>query len=389
MSVFDRSRIGFSHLSSRQLKGRLLFFWIFHIGLSNTLTFFIPIMLMLPRLFLPLLTLTLKRFYGAATLEKAWQSTQDLRQRNIRLTLDYCTEDTSKTNNSMTLRHLYDLIQFCASKPGHIPFCVLKITALCPKDVLMKVSSQDSSLLPSEKKHYKTMCSKVHQLCLAAQKKGVKVLIDAEESWIQDAIDDLVEKLMLNYNTSTTATVYHTLQMYRYDRLHYLKKLHQKCVQEKRILAIKLVRGAYLDKERHRAKKHNYPSPLFETKKETDTAYDAALAFCLQQPNTIFTYIATHNEKSIEKALPFFQNHNVETKDSQLCFSQLLGMGDHISFYLAQKNYPVTKYIPYGPYDSMLPYLLRRAQENASLEGHGKREYELLKKEKRWRQNHI
>ncbi|MFM8313107.1 MAG: proline dehydrogenase family protein, partial [Deltaproteobacteria bacterium] len=207
-----------------------------------------------------------------------------------------------------------------------------------------------------------------------------RVLVDAEETWIQDPIDALVEGFMKTFN-QTQPTVYHTLQMYRTDRLEYLKMLLQRAKTDSFICAVKLVRGAYMEKERKRAESKGLPSPILPHKQATDAAYDAALRLLLDSTENAAIFAGTHNEQSSQLLVDLMLEKGIAPKDPRFYFSQLLGMSDHLTFNLAQAGFNTAKYVPYGPVRELTPYLIRRAQENSAISGQSLRELELIEKE--------
>ena len=382
LGLFDHNHKYLSHLSHRELRERKMFFWLFHSGWNETLMKLLPLALKVPGVALPIISYTLKRFYGGRNLLECQDKVKELVSYKISSTLDYCIEHAQDHKSyHQNLTELQRALELAGKDPATIPFVVFKLSALCPTSLLAQAQDNPASLCPSETDLLESLKDDLNTLCAQAQSQGVRILIDAEESWIQGTIDHIVEDLMERYNHGSQPVVYHTVQMYRVDRLEYLTKLHEKFHNKKRILGIKLVRGAYLEKERERAKKLKISSPLHTTKKLTDQAFDEAMMFCLKHRKEIFVYLATHNESSIEKLISALKESSYKTADESLWFAQLLGMGDHISYFLADQGHHTSKYIPYGPLVSMVPYLVRRAQENSSLEGHGKREYELLSQE--------
>jgi len=219
--------------------------------------------------------------------------------------------------------------------------------------------------------------------CEKARKLKVKLLIDAEESWIQHSIDVLTEKLMEKYNKENVI-VYTTIQMYRKDRFDYLVNLHRKALKRNFKIGVKLVRGAYIEKELNRSKLLGYENPIYSTKEETDKSFNNAVNFILKRLEIFSIFLATHNEKSIYNVIEFMNENNI-SKKSEIYFSQLYGMGDNITFNLAHLNYKVVKYLPYGPIKDVIPYLIRRAEENTSVSGQTSREMDLIKKERKRR----
>ena len=214
----------------------------------------------------------------------------------------------------------------------------------------------------------------------------LKFLIDGEESWMQDAADDLVEEMMRRYNKDVTI-VYNTLQLYRWDRFDYLKDLHQRAKSDGFKIGMKIVRGAYMEKERDRALEKGYDSPICENKKATDDNFNTTLNYILKNLKDISVFIGTHNEASCYLAMELMEEHSVEKQDNNVWFGQLYGMSDHISFNLAAQGYNVAKYIPFGPVKDVMPYLIRRAEENTSVAGQTTRELALLKTERERRKH--
>jgi proline dehydrogenase len=267
-----------------------------------------------------------------------------------------------------------------AKNDKNIPFCVFKVTGMARFDLLEKVSSKIALSAP-ENLEFERIQNRVNSICKAANIAGVPVFIDAEESWIQQAIDNLANQMMVLYNKDK-AIVYNTYQLYRKDRLTYLKKSFEAAQQLNYFLGAKLVRGAYMEKERNRAIEKNYPSPIHESKENTDADYDSAVEFCTENISRIAICAGTHNENSSMKLADLMQKRNIPSDTKNIYFSQLLGMSDHISFNLANANFNVAKYVPYGPVNEVLPYLIRRAQENTSVKGQTGRELNLIMKEK-------
>jgi proline dehydrogenase len=241
--------------------------------------------------------------------------------------------------------------------------------------------SANKELSENEKIEKNKIWERVDSICKSAFENSVPIFIDAEESWIQPAIDELAETMMEKYNLKS-AIVYNTFQLYRKDRLDYLISSIEEANKKKYFLGAKLVRGAYMEKERDRAQKLNYPSPINPSKEATDAMYDNALNHCLENINTVSICAGTHNEKSSLALVELMEKKSISKNDKRIYFSQLFGMSEHISFNLAKEGYNVAKYLPYGPVQDVLPYLIRRAQENTSVEGQTGRELGLIIKEK-------
>lgn len=270
-----------------------------------------------------------------------------------------------------------------AQHDKNIPFSVFKVTGLARLSLLEKVSNGEQ-LSSEEAAEFSRVKDRVRKICEEGYKLKVSVFIDAEESWIQAAIDGLAETMMEKYNTENFI-VFNTIQLYRHDRLQFLKEAYQRSRAGNYLLGLKLVRGAYMEKERDRAIALQYPSPIQSQKSDCDRDYDDALRFCLENIQHIAICAGTHNEKSSLLLTELMQQYSIAPGDKRIYFSQLLGMSDHISFNLSHAGYNVAKYVPYGPVADVLPYLTRRAQENTSIAGQTSRELSLLTAEQQRR----
>jgi proline dehydrogenase len=266
-----------------------------------------------------------------------------------------------------------------------VPFAVFKLTALASFDLLAKVSAKEV-LSKDEQAAWSRVVARVDAIYEKANRHNLPVMVDAEETWIQPAIDELTEIKMRKYN-SKKALVYTTAQLYRKDRLDYIRALVTRGQTDKFHVGIKLVRGAYMEKERLRAKSMGYASPIQDTKADADRAYDQAVEFCLKNIAQAAICIGTHNEYSCSHAIALMKRFNIEVDDQRVYFSQLYGMSDQLTFNLAEAGYNAAKYLPYGPVEKALPYLFRRAEENTSVGGQSSREVTLLKKEIARRRN--
>ena len=297
--------------------------------------------------------------------------------------LDYSVEGKSQEDKfDFALKTILNLITFSKDKDA-LPIAVFKPSAFGRFDLYQKVS-ENKPLTNSEKEEWQRLKVRFETVCASGKLNNVKILIDAEESWIQDAVDDLILDLMQTYNADALI-VYSTLQMYRWDRLDYLKEIHAKAKQNNFKLGFKVVRGAYMEKERQRAIDRGYQSPICETKKITDALFNAAITYILSNLESIHLFIGTHNEESSQLALELMETSNILNNDPRIWFGQLYGMSDHISFNLAEQGYNVAKYLPFGPVKDVMPYLIRRAEENTSVAGQTSRELALIKKEKQRR----
>ncbi len=294
--------------------------------------------------------------------------------------LDYSVEgkeEEEQFNNALeiTLR----TITFAKEKPS-IPFAVFKPTGFGRFALYEKLSAKEK-LNSNEQEEWNRVVQRFHTVCKAAYENNVPLLIDAEESWMQTAADDLVEEMMRTYNKQK-AIVYNTLQLYRWDRVDYLKKLHRKAVEENFYIGMKLVRGAYMEKENDRAKEKGYASPICISKEATDENYNNALNYMISHIDKMAIFAGTHNEESSYLLMKLMNEHHIEKNDKRIFFGQLFGMSDNISFNLAANGYNVSKYLPFGPVRDVMPYLIRRAEENTSVAGQTGRELSLLKRER-------
>lgn len=297
--------------------------------------------------------------------------------------LDYSVEGKAVEDQfDFALKTILNLIEFSKDKEA-LPIAVFKPTAFGRFDLYQKIS-ENKSLSASENEQWERIKTRFKTVCAAGKLHNVKILIDAEESWIQDAVDDLVLDLMQTFNTDALI-VYSTLQTYRWDRLDYLKKIHIKAKQTNFKLGFKVVRGAYMEKERQRAKDLGYKSPICDTKALTDALFNETIKYSLSNLETIHLFIGTHNEESTHLALELMKACHISNNDSRVWFGQLYGMSDHISFNLAEHGYNVAKYLPFGPVKDVMPYLIRRAEENTSVAGQTNRELNLIKMEKQRR----
>jgi proline dehydrogenase len=270
-----------------------------------------------------------------------------------------------------------------AKNDVNIPFCVFKVTGLARFSLLEKVSAKQT-LVAGDLDEWQRVKNRVNTICKTAATNNQAIFIDAEESWIQPAIDELANENMAQLNTSK-ALVYNTYQFYRHDRLQFLTNTINHAKTNGYQVGAKLVRGAYMEKERKRAAEQNYPSPIQNNKTSSDADYNKALDLCIRNIDIMGLCAGTHNEQSSLLLVELMQKHNINANDKRIYFSQLFGMSDHISYNLSLTNYNVAKYVPYGPVKEVLPYLIRRAQENTSVKGQTGRELNLITNEKKRR----
>ena len=322
-------------------------------------------------------------FCGGVSEEDCVPTIDKMYASKVYSVLDYSVEGKAVEHQfDFALETILRLIAFSKDKEA-LPIAVFKPSAFGSFDLYQKVS-ENKPLTTTEKQQWDRIKIRFETVCAAGKRHNVKILIDAEESWIQDAVDDLVLELMETFNTDALI-VYSTLQTYRWDRLDYLKKIHLKAKRNNFMLGFKIVRGAYMEKERQRAKDLGYKSPICDSKALTDTLFNDTLKYALSNLETIHPFIGTHNEESSHLALELMETYGISNHDNRVWFGQLYGMSDHISYNLAKHGYNVAKYIPFGPVKDVMPYLIRRAEENTSVAGQTSRELNLIKKEKQRR----
>ncbi|MEL4308673.1 proline dehydrogenase family protein [Joostella sp. CR20] len=297
--------------------------------------------------------------------------------------LDYSVEgkETEEEFDAVVARTL-KLIDFVKEKQA-IPFAVFKPTALGRFDLYVKVGAGET-LTEEETAEWNRVKERFNVVCKKAHELEVALLVDAEESWMQDAADEIVEEMMRKYNKER-AVVYNTLQLYRWDRLDYLKQLHEKAKAEGFVIGMKFVRGAYMEKENDRAEEKGYPTPICASKKDTDDNFNTAVRYMMDNLDTMVLFLGTHNEESTLLVLSIMEEKNIQINDDRIWFGQLYGMSDHISYNLAHRGYNVAKYLPFGPVRDVMPYLIRRAEENTSVAGQTTRELTLLSTERKRR----
>ncbi|MEM9679882.1 MAG: proline dehydrogenase family protein [Bacteroidota bacterium] len=322
-------------------------------------------------------------FCGGVNEDDCLEVIDKMFNKGVSSVLDYSVEGKeSKDQFDSAMNKTFEIINFAHEKEA-LPIAVFKPTGFGRFDLYKKVG-EGKPLTEEEQAEWNRIVNRYHKVCQLAKEKDVELLIDAEESWMQDAADDLVEDMMRQYNTEKPI-VYNTLQTYRWDRLDYLKGLHQRAKEKGFKIGIKIVRGAYMEKERDRAEDMGYPSPICKDKPTTDTNFNMTMTYILNHLDDISVFIGSHNEESCYLAMEMMQKNNIAKNDNNIWFGQLYGMSDHISFNLAKAGYNVAKYIPFGPVKDVMPYLIRRAEENTSVAGQTNRELSLLKEEKRRR----
>ena len=339
------------------------------------------------KLHLPVETLIKKtifeQFCGGVTEKDCKPVTNEMYDENLHSILDYSVEGKkSEEEFDAAMEKKLSLIEY-ANERDEITFAMFKPTGIGRFEIWEKVSEK-VSLNDEEKEEWERVQKRVDTLCSRAHKLGVRLYADGEETWMQTAADELMEEMMRKYNKEKVL-IFNTLQCYRWDRLDYLKELHEKAKKEGFKIGAKIVRGAYMEKENARAKKLGYPSPICESKEATDVNFNSTLSYCLNHLEDISVFIGTHNEVSSYLALQIIEDKGLSIDDKRIWFSQLYGMSDHISYNLAKKGYNAVKLVPFGPVRDVVPYLLRRAQENTSVKGQTGRELSLLREERKRR----
>ena len=336
-----------------------------------------------------------KQFVGGETLEQTAEVANKLEKYKVQVILDYGVEGKEGEDNFEHARDEFKrVIDYAATQPN-IPFMSIKVTGFARFSLLEKLDTTMSrldgtlmkrylnaveSLTNEEREEWHKVRLRMQQLCEEANKKNIGVLIDAEETWIQDPVDALTI-LMMDIFNKEKVVIYNTLQLYRHDRLQFLKDSYEAAAERNFILGAKLVRGAYMEKERNRAAEMGYPSPIQPDKESTDRDYNAAVEFCIEHLDKIAVIVASHNEYSNLYTTQLLDKKGLPHNHPHVHFSQLYGMSDNITFNLAKSGCSVSKYLPFGPIKDVIPYLMRRAQENSSVSGQTGRELTLIKKE--------
>ena len=329
------------------------------------------------------------QFCGGETVEECKVASARLAEYNIGTILDYSVEGKEKEADfDATADEIIRTIAAAKGNP-HIPFCVFKVTGVARFELLEKqnevVRGTLTQLSEKDQSEWNRVVQRVLQICQAAYDADQRIFIDAEDSWIQDAIDALCHDMMEKFNHDAPI-VYNTIQLYRHDRLDFLKKAHAWSREKGLHYAVKLVRGAYMEKEGKRAAEMGYQNPIQPSKEATDSDFNAGVQYCLDNLQDMALCCGSHNEESSMLLAQWMEEKGVVKNDNRVAFAQLFGMSDHISYNLADAGYNVVKYLPYGPIKEVMPYLLRRAQENTSVKGQTSRELGLILKERRRRE---
>ena len=398
---FENTEIAFEYKTDKELKKAKFLFasmgkeWLVKSGLKLT-----PWALKVGLPVKGLIRQTIfSQFVGGETLQETSGVAGTLSKFNVQVILDYGVEGKEGEENFDKARDVFiNAIKYAATQPN-IPFMSVKLTGYARFGLLQKLDEASGyndiihgnvpldKLNENEKEEWQRVVSRLEMICETAGNSNIGVLIDAEESWIQDPVDALSMQMMRKFNIEK-AVVYNTSQLYRNDRLQFIKDSCRIAKENNFKLGMKLVRGAYMNRERERALALNYPSPINENKQSTDDDFNAAIEFCVNPSNGVYIIVGSHNEYSNLYATELMEKFGLPLNDNHVHFSQLFGMSDNITFNLAKAGCLVSKYLPFGPIKDVIPYLMRRAQENSSVSGQTGRELALIKKEiKRRKQN--
>jgi proline dehydrogenase len=384
---FEDTAIAFQHKSDKELFLSYLIFWL------TKSPFLIKILSQVAKIGLaiglpvkPIIKATVfKQFCGGESKEEYAKIITKLGKTGIGTILDYSVEGTQDdTEFENTKNELLNIIKEAGTNEN-IPCTCMKMTGIGSFELLEKITAGDV-LSEDEKQDWKKLKNRLDVICKAANESGKPIYIDAEESWIQGATDSLAEEMMAKYNKKK-AIVFTTLQMFRWDRIDYLNQLIEQARSGSYILGIKIVRGAYLEKERERARKLGYRDPTNPTKSATDKEYNKAIKLFIENIDVVELCLATHNEYSCTLMTQYLAEKKLPNNHPHIYFSQLYGMSDHVSFNLAKAGYNVSKYLPYGPVKSTLPYLSRRAEENTAIAGQMSKELEIIVNERNRRKS--
>jgi proline dehydrogenase len=384
-NIFDNTEIAFRLKSNSELQRAYFLFKMISIGplvkMGTLLTKFAF------KLHLPvegLIRLTVfDHFCGGVDKKDCLPTVEKLYETGVYSVLDYSVEGKEEEAQfDATAAKVMEVTKFAKDKKT-MPFSVFKPSGFGRFKVWQKIT-ENQPLTTDEEKQWQNIVNRFDEVSRLAKECGISLLIDSEESWMQDAADSLCEQMMEKYNTEKPI-VFNTLQCYRWDRMDYLKKQHQKAKTKGYKLGFKIVRGAYMEKENERAEEKGYKSPICESKKATDDNFNEVMRYIMNNLDDIELFVGTHNESSTYLAMEIMENMGFTKNDRRIWFGQLFGMSDHITFNLGEAGYNVAKYIPFGPVKDVMPYLIRRAEENTSVAGQTSRELTLLNKERKRR----
>jgi proline dehydrogenase len=378
---FENTAVAFRYKSTGALqKANFIFSLVNHPWISSLATRFVKFAF---KIHLPvdgiIRNTAFDHFCGGESIEKSQKVIEQLAHYNVHTILDYSVEgEETEEGFDRTLAETLRTVEN-AKGSTNLPFSVFKVTGLASRDLLQKVQEK-APLSDGEEQSFQKVRNRIRIICEAGYRSDVPILVDAEETWIQEPIDKIVYEMMELFNKNK-AIVYNTYQMYRKDSLQSLREAYHMATMNGYFVGAKVVRGAYMEKERERAEKYGYPSPIHDDKQGTDNAFNNALLFCLENKQRISVMCGSHNEYSNHFLTVMMEKHGMKNNDPRVWFAQLYGMSDNISFNLAREGYQVAKYVPYGPVRSVMPYLLRRAEENTSVAGQSSRELTMIRKE--------
>lgn len=386
--AFDDTATAFASKTDAQLRKMYLLFWAMN---SNFLVKYGTAFLKFAfKVRLPFVRTIVKHtifehFCGGETIEECEKTIQELAKYHIGAILDYSVEgEKNEKSFDETAEEILHTIEKADHNPN-IPFSVFKVTGIARFALLEKIQAKQT-LNEAEQAEWQRVEARFNKICKKAHELDVNLLVDGEETWIQDVIDSLTYKAMERYNKHR-AVIYNTYQLYRADMLGNLKKAFAEAQAKGYFLGAKLVRGAYMEKESLRAKNLGYPDPIQPNKEACDRDFNEALVFCIENINKIGLCAGTHNEYSNQLLTELMHSKQIAPNDQRIHFAQLYGMSDQISYALAKAGYNVVKYVPYGPVEAVMPYLFRRAAENTSIAGQSSREFSLIKAERQRRKN--
>jgi len=380
--IFDNTKVAFSLKSDTELERAYFLFKLIAsqplVKIGTTVTnFALKVHLPVEGL---IRSTVFDHFCGGVNEVDCLKVVDSLFTKGVSSVLDYSVEGKEEEAQfDAALEMTLKTIEFAKEREA-IPFAVFKPTGFGRIDLYEKIGAK-AVLTEAEQQEWNRVMARFDLACKTAYEKDVLLLIDAEESWMQDAADAIVSDMMRKYNKEK-AIVFNTLQMYRWDRLDYLKSLHKQATSEGFYIGMKLVRGAYMEKENDRAAERGLKSPICVSKEATDVNYDAAVLYMIENIDKMAIFAGTHNEESSYRLMQLMAEKGIAKNDKRIFFGQLLGMSDNISFNLAENGYNVAKYLPFGPVRDVMPYLIRRAEENTSVAGQTSRELTLIKKEK-------
>lgn len=382
MSLFNDTKLAFADKTDAQLKKA---YWMFKAIEKPALTNIgVSLLNFTVRNNFPLVDGIVKQtlfeqFCGGETREESMKVVKQMFKRGVGSIFDYSIEGKEEEEVfDAVCKEIKDIVRFSVGNPA-IPFIVFKPTAFGRIDIYEEVG-KGKELTTSQKEEWNRVVTRFDEVCKLCYDSDKKVMVDAEETWMQDAADKLCEEMMEKYNKEK-AIVWNTIQMYRNGRLEYMNAHLERAKEKGYFIGYKIVRGAYMEKERKRAEEQNYPDPIQPTKQSTDDNYNAGIDFVMANLDKVSAFFGTHNEKSTELVMDKMKAKGLEHDNPHIYFGQLYGMSDNITYYLADKHYNVAKYLPYGPVKDVVPYLTRRAQENTSVAGQTGRELGLISKE--------